>query len=384
MKKNTLALPIIILSIFTLTSCSSDVQYSSACWTDNNKTTYQRTYNDYFNTSITVAICSDTLTPGGYTSTFTEVENIIEKYDQITSKRVDYDGIVNVKTINDNPSETHIVSDELFEILEFSLDYYEISEGRFNIALDPVVSLWEDPLGKFANIGDEVFKPLDADINSALKYTDASKIRLNPENKSITMEDGMSLNLGGIAKGYMVDVIYDFLDSDDDVTSFMINAGGSSIRYGGHNPSDTRDYWTTIIQNPYGFDMLNYYCYFESTSNTDCYYATVNIDAGKVISTSGDYQKYFYDYNEFVNDSSNMTRYHHIIDPTTGYPVVTNVKSVSIITKQSKIAEIESTSLFIMDLEDAIEYVNSNDDIEAIWYLSDNIVVRSNGFANYE
>ncbi len=387
MKKITIILTTVLTLVFTLTSCSSDVLYSSSCWTDNKKTTYQRTYTEYFNTSITVSICSDTLTPGGYTSTFTEVKNIVERYDHITSKRVNYDGITNIKTINDDPGKTHIISNDLFEILEFSLDYYFKSDGRFNIALDPVVSLWETPLSKFTNIGAEVFKPLKSDIDNGLNYTDASKIELDANNSTIKMEDGMSLNLGGVAKGYMVDVLYEYLDEHDDVTSFIINAGGSSIRYGGYNPNGERDYWTTIIQNPYGFDMLNAYCYFAELTNKNCYYSTVNVNSGEVISTSGDYQKYFYDYNEFINYTEGgpePIRYHHIINPATGYPVVTEVKAISIITNQSKIADIESTNIFIMDLEDAIEYVNNNDDIEAIWYLSDDTIIRSDNFPSYE
>ncbi len=380
MKKNTLMLLIIFCTTVFLTSCGSNVSYSSSCWTENNSSVYQRSFTEYFNTSITVRICSDTMSTIEYSNTLLEAESIIEKYDQITSKRVNYDGIVNVKTINDDPSATHILSDELFELLEFSLDYYEITEGRFNIALDPVVSLWETPLGDFEIPGDAVYRPSDETIATALVNTNASKIILNDINKTITMDSGMSLNLGGIAKGYMVDVLYDFLDNNDGVTSFSINAGGSSIRFGGQNPSTQRDYWSVAIQNPIGFDMLNYTCYISGTSNTDCYYQTINLDSGEVVSTSGDYQKYFYDYNDYMENGLNAIKYHHIIDPNTGLPVNTNVKSVSVIANSSKIAEIESTNIYIMSLDNAINYVNNNSNIEAIWYLSNGTVVKSNNF----
>ncbi len=389
MKKITLGLTIGFASMLSLTSCQSDVLYSSDCWDKNDSTTYADTYTKYFNTSITVKLCSDTMDKSEYDTIFTQVENIIEKYDQVTSKRVDYEDIVNVKTINDDPTNTHILSDELFEILQFSLDYYETSDGRFNIALDPVVSLWEEPLGNF-NTDEyklEVFKPTDNAINNALVNTDASKINLDSTNNSITMEQGMSLNLGGIAKGYMVDILYDYLESNDDVSSFSINAGGSSIRFGGYNPNSERDHWSVAIQNPFGFDVWepNIYCSLPSaTSDTDCYYQSIKLNSGQVIATSGDYQKYFYDYNDLINNGMEATKYHHIIDPFTGYPVVTTVKSVSVITNQSKVADIESTNLYIMSLEDGLEYVNNNDSIEAIWYLSDNTVVKSNNFSRYE
>ncbi len=374
MKIKTLFIATISVVLTTITSCGSleiKTRTINDCFTDTSVSSI-RTYTSYFNTSISVNICTN-YDNAELNNIFTSVENTINYYDMISSKRVDYEDIVNIKTINDNPTKKHYISDELFELLEYSIYMYEETNYLFNIALDPVVSIWEELLGHSEFISGTLSLPEEITINDALAKTNASQIVLNTNDKSVTMLDSMSLNLGGIAKGFMVDKLAELLEKTEGVLSYMINAGGSSIKVYGNNPHAERDYWTIQVLNPIENDMLTI-CF--PSINDKCYIETVKLENDETISTSGDYQKYF------IADDGN--KYHHIIDPNTGYPVVTDVKSVTIISKSEIGADLLSTAIFIMELSDAIEYVNNNDDIEAIWFLSDETIIESSNFSSYK
>ncbi len=344
-------------SLFIFSSCSSDNEIS-------------KTYM-YFNTAISVKI------GGNYSDD--ELENICDDindtlsyYDKITSKRNNYSSqdIVNIYTINDNPSETHYLSDELYNIIDLSVKMHSETNNTFNIALDPVVSIWEIPLGNFnLETGEKLDVPDSNLISDALNFTDINRIKLSENDKTITMSDNMSLNLGGMAKGYAIAMVGNMLKDDSNIKYFIIDAGGSSLSVYGDNPSKYRDNWIIGVEDPVQNDMLSNSCY-------QCYYTDISLPSGYTVSTSGDYQKYFIGKDD--------KKYHHIIDPTTGYPVETNVKSVTVITDNSIDADIISTALFIMPIEDAREYVDSKDNIEAIWYLNNDDIIRSKNFSKFE
>ncbi len=346
-----------ILAILLLTSCNSLNSYTGNYF--------------YFNTGISVKV-------GGYynedelDSIGAVIDDTFSYYDKITSKRVDYssENIVNVYNINSNPTATHYLSDELYNIIKLSTEMYDITGSTFNVALDPVVSLWEEQLGKFDLSTEEPLEPpTQSMIESELNYTYISSVQLDDDDKSITMSEGMSLNFGGMAKGYAVDIVADNLKNDKDIEYFIINAGGSSISVYGNNPNKYRNNWVIGLEDPIQNDMLSSSCF-------QCYYTDISLPSGYTVSTSGDYQKYFI--------GTDGEKYHHIIDPSTGYPVVSNVKSVTVITNNGTDADIISTALFIMDIDEAIKYVNETSDLEAIWYLSDGTILRSNNFSNFE
>ncbi len=159
------------------------------------------------------------------------------------------------------------------------------------------------------------------------------------------------LSMIGVSKGYTTQVVSDYL-KDNGINYFLINAGGNvscGDAYG-------KAYYNIGIQNPDGNGI-------------------VSVLKGTNISvvTSGGYERN-YEYNGKV--------YHHIINPNTLFPGET-MKSVTVISTDSGISDMLSTTLFLMDVSDALEFLKDYD-AEAIFVLNDNSIIKSEGFSKYE
>lgn len=226
-----------------------------------------------------------------------------------------------------------LVSEETFEVIKRALYYAELSDGKFDPTIGPVISLW--------NIGTEEARlPEQSEIDAALKYVDYTKVVLNEEDQSVYLpEEGMSLDLGGIAKGYAADEVAKILDQEG-VDKAMINLGGNVYAYG---IKDSKEPWKVAVQTPYD-TRSTYFGYVELVNKT--------------VVTSGPYERYFEEDGEI---------YHHIFDATTGYPVKGETVSVSIIAENSMDADALSTLLFTMTPEEGLELIESMSDIECIY-----------------
>ncbi|XMB86634.1 FAD:protein FMN transferase [Mycoplasmatota bacterium WC44] len=281
-----------------------------------------------------------------YTSIY---NNLGEKYHQLSDKYNYYDGIVNVKTINDNPEETHYLSKELYDLIKFSVTNSELTKGYFDISIGAASSIWHYYREKCTTYNFHpsfCFVPKTEELESIRDKVDISKIILNDEEMSITMEEGMSLDLGGVAKGYFVEILAQkFIDNG--ARTFLINAGGNIKTYGS---KPNGEFFTLGIQDPTlprGQGKLSF---------------DLNIPGGYSVVTSGDNVRYYKVDGEV---------YHHIINPYTLVPDRYS-RQVTIITNDSRAADILSTTVYLMTVEDGIEYVNSLENVEAIWYGLDN------------
>lgn len=233
------------------------------------------------------------------------------------------------------------ISDETFEVIKKGIMYGEMSQGKFNIALGPITDLWM--------IGTENARiPEQEEIELALQYVDYKKIKLL-ENNVVSVEPNMKLDLGGIAKGYAADEVERIL-VEHGVKSAIINLGGN-IKVIGEKPDNTP--FNIGIQNP-----------VESRNN---YLAILKV-SDKTVVTSGDYERFF------VEDGN---KYHHIFDSGTGYPHVTDVASVTVISDSSIDADALSTILYLMDVKEGIELINRLDGVHCIYVTSDSKVYAS-------
>lgn len=205
------------------------------------------------------------------------------------------------------------ISYETFSILERSLSYATNSNGVFDVTVGPLTQLWG-----FNGDDEPTTIPNKRSIDSCLLLVGYKDLILNSGDTSAFLKRaGMSIDLGGIGKGYAIDRASDVLKKNG-ITSFLFNAGGD-VLVSGFKATDQN--WIVGIKDPRNEEKL-----IGSVELTD-----------KSIATSGDYERYF---------EIDGKRYHHILDPMTGYPSSNSV-SVSIIAETAERADVLATTVFI-------------------------------------
>lgn len=295
---------------------------------------------------------------------FTYYNNLFDKYN-------DYEGLANVKTINDQAGKTSVNVDEnLFNLIKDSLTYSNQYTDKVNIALGLVLEVWHE----YRDKNDGSIPTLE-ELEEKNKNVDLSKIILNEQDKSVYLSDeGMSLDVGATAKGYACELVKQELIGKG-VDNFLISAGGNIISYGQRkvraNATELsqylpkcRDYYTIDIASPKD----------EAYENINAIMA-IALDDGQSVVTSGDYQRYY-----IGNDG---VRYHHLIDPDTLFPPL-NFRSVTIIADDSGLADFLSSATFLLPFEEGKAMIEKIDDVEAIWLLNDGTIACTSGLIEGE
>lgn len=235
------------------------------------------------------------------------------------------------------------LSDDTADLLEKALCYCKLSDGAFDITVEPVSSLWDFTSGEAALPDSEV-------IASAAEYVDYKTLILE-ENTLTFLSPNTTLDLGAIAKGYIADRIKDHL-VESGVKSAVINLGGNVLCIG-KKPDGTP--FKIGLQKP-----------FAETSET---FAVMGIEDMSVV-TSGVYER------NFEIDGQN---YHHILDPKTGYPYDNGLISVTIVSEKSVDGDGLSTTCFSLGLEDGLALAESLDGVYACFIDEDYNVYYSEG-----
>ena len=313
------------LSLFLLSGCSKDQTDQTLTYTDS-----------LFDTVISVQIYDS-----DDESLIDNCKEICTKYDDMFSNTKNDSEISKINNANGQAVE---VSDDTISLLKTAIHYGDISNGKFDITISPVSSLWD-----FQSEDPEI--PDDTDIQSALTHVNYKNIQINGNQVSLTDSEA-AIDLGGIAKGYIADQLKDYLKSQG-VEHAMINLGGNVLAIG--KKPDGSDY-NIGIQKP-----------FDTTGDP---ITSVKI-ADQSVVTSGDYQRYF---------KKNGKIYHHILNPSTGYPYDNGLSSVTIITDSSVNADALSTTCFALGLDDGMKLVNSTDHVEAVFITSDDKLHYSDNF----
>lgn len=243
----------------------------------------------------------------------------IQRLDDLLSTGKDTSEVAQI-----NANGGGVLSEDTDYLVKRALDIYQSTNGAFDISIYPVMQLWGFTTGNFA-------VPSESDLAAKLALVDAGKIILSEENgqASISLPEGMEIDLGGIAKGYTSGRVMDVMKSYC-IKSAVINLGGNAHVLG--NKTDGSQ-WKVGIQDPEDENG-----YLGGVSVTD-----------RAIITSGGYERYFVDEDTGV-------KYHHIIDPKTGYSANNGLISVTIVSADSTLADGLSTSLFVLGTEDAITY----------------------------
>ena len=228
-----------------------------------------------------------------------------------------------------NVSGTGTVSDETASVIRTALDVCRKTNGAFDITVTPVMDAW----GFF---GQEYRVPSAEEIDTLLPRVDYNNVTV--DGSIVTLSNNSTLDLGGIAKGYASGRAAQIL-KDNGINSALISFG-SAIEAVGSKPDGGA--WTIGITNP---------------QNPEEYILTLDI-TDTCVATSGSYEQVFED---------NGKRYHHIIDPSTGYPADNGLASVSVIGGDPTRADALSTALFVMGLDGAAEYWRSNGGFDVVF-----------------
>lgn len=224
------------------------------------------------------------------------------------------------------------VHPELFELIELGKKHSIAANSHLNIAIGPLVQTWR--------IGFSDAKlPSEEEIQRLLKITDPEQIFLNDSNREVYLsKEGMRIDLGALAKGYIADKLKEFL-VEQGVQSGIIDLGGNILTIG-ENPTFHRP-WRIGIQNP--------------VLGRGEHVAVIAVSDASVV-TSGIYER------QLVVDGKT---YHHIFDRTTGYPMETELASITIVAEKSVDCEIWTTRLFGQNPYDIIEEIEQQPGLEA-------------------
>ena len=267
----------------------------------------------------------------------------INEIDDLMSVFKNFSDISNIN--NNSGGDFQVVNKETFSLIETAIKYSELTEGAFDPTIRPLTKLWG--IGTdFENV------PNQEEINQKLKLVNYKNIILNKGNNSVKLlYKNQSLDLGGIAKGYAADVVKDILTKNN-INSGIIDLGGNIYTLG--NKYDGTP-WKVGIQDPF-IPRGNFIGVFSAKD--------------KSIVTSGYYEKFF---------TKDEKKYHHIIDPLTGYPSESNIISATIISDKSISGDGLSTGVYIMGLEKAMQLIESINGVDAIFITNEKQVYTTSG-----
>lgn len=293
---------------------------------------------------------------------FTEYAELIydnlEDYHQLYDIYNNYDGINNIKTINDNAGIAPVKVDKrIIDLLVFSKDAYQKTNGKVNIAYGAVLEIWHDYRTKgIEDFENAQLPPMDL-LETAAQHTDINNMIIDEAESTVFLKDpDMSLDVGAIAKGYATEQV-SIIAMENGFNSGLISVGGNVRAIG--NKGDTDQLWNVGIQNPK-----------EEIGQSNLFVAYLT-DLSLV--TSGSYERYY---------TVNGKNYHHIIDPETLFPSE-YFTAVSIITNDSGMADALSTAVFNMPFEEGKEFIESIPETEALWVFNDGEIKYSSNFKDF-
>ncbi len=336
MKKKAIAL--LLLCLLVLASCSKGEEAKTY-------KRYEASFLTLFDTVTTVL---------GYAENEEEFRQLSQNihdelllYHQLFDIYNSYEGINNIKTINDNAGVKPVVVDKkIIDFLLFCNDMQKESD-KVNIAMGSVLSIWHDKRTEALDNPLTAVLPDEEVLKEAALHTDFSKIHIDEENSTVFIEDSsMSLDVGAIAKGYATERVVDSVPG-----IYLLSVGGN-VSSSNVKPDGTP--WVVGLQDADGEIGKNKH--------------TVYLEKGSVV-TSGVYQRYY---------TVDGIEYHHIIDPETLYPGL-KWKAVSVIAPDSAVADFLSTALFLSDVEAGQKLLDKYNAV-AIWTTLDGKEIMSDGF----
>lgn len=286
----------------------------------------------------------------------TDAFKLCSEYENMLSKTIETSDIAR---INNAEGKAVAVSDETIEVLKKGMEFGRLSGGAFDITIGKATDLWD--FHDNAESGHEGgVVPAEKDLRDAISHVNYENIKIEGNGVSLT-DPETEINLGGIAKGYIADKAAEYLE-ERGVVSAIVDLGGNIVAIGGKTSQiaasgDTQEADFKIgIKDPH------------STSGSLLELIPCK---NKTVVTSGTYERYF---------EKDGVKYHHILDVNTGYPVDTDVLSVTIIADRGKSADCDglSTTCLALGMDKGMELVKSLEGFEAVFVDKDgNVEISS-------
>jgi thiamine biosynthesis lipoprotein len=254
-----------------------------------------------------------------FQETAQQVHDDLLYYHQLFDIYQEYEGIANLKTINDSAAVAPVKTEKA--VIDLLLDckaYYTLTGGKVNAAMGSVLALWHEARNEGIDDPRTARLPDQDALEEASRHTDFDRVIIDEAASTVFITDpDLRLDVGAIAKGWSVQKVCETAPE-----GLLISVGGNVCATG---PKQGEHPWVIGIQNPDGGDYLH----------------TIYVESGCVV-TSGDYQRTY---------TVEGKQYHHIIDPDTLMPAA-YWRSVSIVCQDSALADALSTALFLLPLED--------------------------------
>lgn len=318
---------------------------------------YTASFIDLFDTASTIA-AYDT-SQAAFDEHYKQFYDELSEYSKLYDIYEAYDGVVNIKYVNENAGTAPVrVDKKIMDLLIFGKEAFEKSAGKVNICMGSVLSVWHEARENALENPESAALPDTNLLAQKARHTDISNLVLDEYNMTVFFADPeMTLDVGAIAKGYAAEKISEYILENGLWQSAVISLGGN-IKTIGYKDLSAEVGFKIGIQEPNGYDYL----------------ATVSASNGDSVVTSGDYQRYF---------TVDGMDYCHIINPETLMPA-DFCSSVSVICKDSGYADMMSTALFNMSIEDGLELAEADDSIEAMWLdKAGNNITFSSGWQSY-
>ena len=257
------------------------------------------------------------------------IESLMSIYQESQLSTLNEDGILE----NADP--------EIVELIKKSNHYSSISDGAFDISVQPILELYSESFEQKKR------PPTEEEINKTLKLVDYASIEI--EDTSIKFnKEGMKITLGAIAKGYAVDKAIEVL-KDNEIKHSLVDLGGDMRAIG----SKITEPWSIALENP---------------RDKSEYISIIKLK-DQAVATSGDYERYFNENRSF----------HHIVNPKTGYSA-TDLISVTIIAPTALEADSISTSAFVLGPKKGLELIGSLENVEGLLITKERNIIKSSGF----
>lgn len=318
---------------------------------------YSDSFFDSFDTLISVV--AYTQSQQEFDAYFERIEARFQELHRLYDIYNHYEGINNIKTINDNAGIKAVkVDHEIIDLILFAKDWYRRTDGKANIAMGAVLRIWHEYREQGLYDPSKAQLPPMEELLEAAKHTDIDKVIVDPKEGTVYLADkGMSLDVGAVAKGFATEIVVKEVMARG-LESGIINAGGN-IRVMGRPLDGIRRRWGIGIQDPDKSIV---------SDQGDNLLDTLFVSNTSVVS-SGDYQRYYIVGDELV---------HHLIDPGTLMPGK-YFKAVTIVARDSGLADILSTAVFLMPRQQGLALVESLDGVEAVWVMQDGSIETTDG-----
>ena len=312
------------------------------------KERFSATFYDQFDTVSTVIAYDDS--QEAFDAHMEQFEARLKEYDHLYDIYNSYEGLINLKTVNETAAQAPVTVDSrIMDLLAFAGEAYTLTKGNTNVAFGAVLRLWHEARENGS-------LPDDAALQAAAAHTDINNLVLDEDASTVYFADPLlQLDVGAVAKGYAVREVCRWAQ-ENLWESAAVSIGGNVVTIGHKNDDVTP--WNILIESPYR----------EGEASAE----TVRV-AGLAVVTSAENQRYF-----TVNGKS----YSHIINKDTLYPSE-YVASVSVICEDSALADALSTALFNMPIEEGKALIETIEGAEALWQTAEHSTQESSGWGQY-